>query len=684
MSTASSGLNENHRRALTAAFQHLDKLLTDVEAASAATRSSLSEFVADLSPTQQQVLADSVSQLRSKMTDALKAMDIRIQIPDRPASWAIQTGLSLARITVQEIAPKKLLGYGPLGDGTLALIGQLDADLERGIGRIQAYLSQGLGKDLAQRLDRLGKAPVDVRLLQCLERIVREHGLVEYLGALESLLERLESHTFEIAVFGRVSSGKSFLLNAVLGFDALPVGITPVTAVPTRVTWGESPGAEIRFADAPNLETPIERLPEFVSEAGNPENRKHVVRAVVRIPSPELRRGVVFVDTPGVGSLARAGARESYAYLPRCDLGVLLIDAASTPGREDLELLRLLYESGIPGRVVVSKADLLSEPDRARLVDYIRRQIAENLGLDLPVHLVSTAGGAALARQWFADEIAPLLGRAEELAQASACRKLASLKEGVAASLEAVLSVGRGGNGSRGEHVEQLALEAEGRLQEAIHEGERLADRARTLAEPTLAVAAGEVARRAAASSGRGSAGEVVGRAIADTASNVRAEVQETALAARDRLREILLEMARDLDRRTPDAGDLSLDLLTLPALVPPNEVPVVRVAWPRWIARFPSRLEKRIHRDLSAPLREPLTSAYRSFGRNLWDWLHASLSRLAEQFAAQAEPLRGEARRLSEGAAGRDAERIAADLAEIERFELAAAMAPAGGRESR
>jgi len=63
-------------------------------------------------------------------------------------------------------------------------------------------------------------------------------------------------------------------------------------------------------------------------------NAKHVARINVELPSPRLRDGVVFVDTPGLGSLASAGATETIAYLPRCDLGVALLDAGDLDGAE--------------------------------------------------------------------------------------------------------------------------------------------------------------------------------------------------------------------------------------------------------------------------------------------------------------------------------------------------------------
>ena len=79
----------------------------------------------------------------------------------------------------------------------------------------------------------------------------------------------------------------------------------------------------------------------------------------VQVPARRLREGVTFVDTPGLGSLATAGAEETVAYLPRCDLGIVLVDAASTLTHEDLAIVQALYQSGAQAMVLVSKADLL-------------------------------------------------------------------------------------------------------------------------------------------------------------------------------------------------------------------------------------------------------------------------------------------------------------------------------------
>ena len=102
---------------------------------------------------------------------------------------------------------------------------------------------------------------------------------------LATIIDRLETDAFEIAVFGRVSSGKSSLLNHIVGQDLLPVGVNPITAVPTRLAYGPEPRATAWFADRKPEQFGIERLAEFVTEQHNPANIQHVTRIVVELPA---------------------------------------------------------------------------------------------------------------------------------------------------------------------------------------------------------------------------------------------------------------------------------------------------------------------------------------------------------------------------------------------------------------
>jgi predicted GTPase len=295
-------------------------------------------------------------------------------------------------ISLNELTPGRMQAYGPLSAEAADRLDRIRAELDGLINKLRTYLGKGAGGDLQQRLQQLGKTGDEIRLLSEIERIVTAHGLVEFRGTLSMLLDRMESAAFEIAVFGRVSSGKSSLLNHILQTDVLPIGVTPVTAIPTRISHGPVAEAGIEFAEAQPQIIPLSELPEFATEQKNPGNKKHVTRIFVKLPSNRLAEGVTFVDTPGLGSLAVAGAEETIAYLPRCDLGIVLIDASAGLTPDDLIVVQALYHASASAMILISKADLFSAADREQMIAYVKANLRSELRVEPPVHGVVSLG----------------------------------------------------------------------------------------------------------------------------------------------------------------------------------------------------------------------------------------------------------------------------------------------------
>jgi len=101
----------------------------------------------------------------------------------------------------------------------------------------------------------------------------------------------------------------------------------------------------------------------------------------VEVPAARLREGITWVDTPGLGSLASSGAAETAAYLPRCDLGLVLIDAGATLSQEDLVLVQTLLHTGAQAMVLVSKADLLKPEERKHFAECIQQNTSWNVAI---------------------------------------------------------------------------------------------------------------------------------------------------------------------------------------------------------------------------------------------------------------------------------------------------------------
>jgi GTP-binding protein EngB required for normal cell division len=637
-----SPLNEAQRRRLFSNAQYADKLLSEIEAIlnASESKSIFPKYVADLSPPQAKLIRSYIARFRNQLARAMDGLGLTAERPALGSLHSIRVTLTFVRIAVQEMAPHYLRGYGEVAASIGPQLQGLCAELEGLLERLGAALADAPAADLQGRLERLQHTAGGVEMLRLMDRIIADRGLVELRPRLSMIVERLESNRFEIAVFGRVSSGKSSLLNHILETTALPVGVNPITAVPTRLVHGGQALLTVSFADRRVEALPIERLPDFVSELHNPANGKGVVRLVVELPSARLRSGLAFVDTPGLGSLATSGAAETLAYLPQCDLGVVLIGAGNPLNDEDLSTILRLYEAAIPVKILLSKADLLSQSDLESALEYTARQLRAHLGVELGVHPVSTAASHAhLLEQWFSGEIAPLYEKHQQLAQESSRRKAAALREAAEAALKAKLNGSGTGPALEGDQLcvlERDLRESAAKLEQARVFCRRVSDEIRGLTPPALNRAADallEVWSSAA-----------ITEAIAQTASfatQVHTHLQELARA----LAAAVQHAAQTLGSNdAPPAEELLQAVHEMPRFDPP---PVGGNFDRPWI-RYPRALaRKRIHDKLRLALEEPLSQAFTTHARLVEDWARGALAELQLRFDASADAYRAQVARL-------------------------------------
>ena len=664
-------LNPSQRLHLLTSCQYADKLLSEIETMLVASqaKSPFPKLKPDLSPAQAKVVQDYISRMRAQLVRILDGQGVAIPAPHIGSVHSIRVALGFVDIAFDECRPKRMAGYGELaGTAATELAGLVD-EMQGIVSRLDSYLGQGQSADLAQRLRRLEEAGSDNALVKALERAINQHGLVEFRPALGTIVDRLETSALEIAVFGRVSSGKSSLLNHIVGQDLLPVGVNPITAVPTRLAYGAEPRATAWFADRKPEQFGMERLAEFVTEQHNPANIRHVTRIVVEMPAQRLREGVVFVDTPGLGSLATSGAAETKAYLPRCDLGVVLIDAGSTLTQDDLATVQALYDAGIPATVLLSKADLLAPADRDRALQYVAGHIRLDLGLELPVHAISIkAEYSDLLEKWLDTEILPLYDRHAELARQSLNRKIGALRLGVEAALKARLkrSVSGGHPGARMDisklrDVETELRTAAGKIAQARTECIDKTDALRECADELIRRAAENLIddwNADATAAGEDLFKNRLEQAGAEPAEQIASAIHEVARGAGSVLAKAAL--ALELQNR-PEQDELPDVLKNMPRFDlgnPELEVgpsAVASMLGRRWAI---ARVERRIRTQAG----ERIKDAVGIYARVLQAWVRKTFTELQEQFDSYADVYRAHLDRLAANKTGVEDEQAVRD----------------------
>jgi len=207
----------------------------------------------------------------------------------------------------------------------------------------------------------------ELALLERLSKILEEYPAApEDLAQIADAAEQLTS-LFLLVVVGEFNSGKSAFINALVGGQVMPEGVTPTTSVINLLRYGDT-----------ITET---MLPSGVIER--------------TYPAPFLEE-ITVVDTPGTNAIIREHEALTQRFVPRSDL-VLFVTSADRPFTESERLfMEDIREWGKKIVVVINKIDLIrDEADVQKIVDFVRDNIARLLGFHPEVFPVS----ALLAQQ---------------------------------------------------------------------------------------------------------------------------------------------------------------------------------------------------------------------------------------------------------------------------------------------
>ncbi len=674
--------NESQQRYLVNRLRSIEEMLSEAvdQLAPAETGRVFRTVATEATSAQRKILGDYLAQLRFALRRFMLAQQLRDERRATGALWSLQTAVVFAEIAAEELRPKYWRGYGEVDPESAAAAERFAAELTTLLHRIGDYVARGEGGGVAARLAKLSGLRDESALLGELERIISTYGLTELRAPLEALVERAASPRFEIAVFGRVSAGKSSLLNWWLGRPLLPTGVLPVTAVPTRIVAGETVRVRIERVNGAPVEVSPDEIAAYASERGNPGNVKRVLGILIEAPSERLRGGIRLVDTPGLGSLATTGAAQTLEYLPQCDLGILLIEAGVPLAPDDLDVARAILDGGSELIVALSKADRLTPGELEQTLLYTKAQLDARLSMSVPVQPVSTvAAREALAAEWFEQNLAPHLARHTQRAAEALRRKISVLRESVIALLDARLrtSEGRSTAGARAagssgsatlhERIAQIRFAFERSRSELID----LRSKLPRFGEPVLEAAAEELARAWLESAqAREQIAERVERVVAKCAD----EPGHAVARMLDNLREDVVRLVEQGDGAADAQGELKRargrPVFDVAASV--AKLPLDRPRWmPPWLAVARGIARARARRTVRASIVAQLLV----HADALHHWATSYLDLLGKRFDAAIAMREGAERFGADGPMKADAARDARrDLERLQHWPANAA----------
>ncbi|HEX7660008.1 MAG TPA: dynamin family protein, partial [Pseudonocardiaceae bacterium] len=147
------------------------------------------------------------------------------------------------------------------------------------------------------------------------------------------VLHRLTA-PLQVAVAGRLKSGKSTLVNALIGRRVAPTAVGECTRLVTRFRYGTVDRVEVVRTDGQRQVLP------FQSDGGIPSDIGHLVGGIDRVShldaylTSDLLRELTVIDTPGLGSLDAASVSRTEAVLGSAGGGLDPVSTSAVAGAE--------------------------------------------------------------------------------------------------------------------------------------------------------------------------------------------------------------------------------------------------------------------------------------------------------------------------------------------------------------
>lgn len=176
----------------------------------------------------------------------------------------------------------------------------------------------------------------------------RYNSDILWLNKKESMIEK---NIIRVAIMGITSSGKSTLVNCLLGENILPVAIKPSSSIIITCSKGKKRQATIYFRDREPEILSGEKLNEksiayYADEELNPNNELSVSQIDVTTPSFLLDEDIHIIDSPGLDAcdLEMHEKLTLEILLPTIDICVFLTTVKANSDEINAEKIRIVNE----------------------------------------------------------------------------------------------------------------------------------------------------------------------------------------------------------------------------------------------------------------------------------------------------------------------------------------------------
>ncbi len=184
---------------------------------------------------------------------------------------------------------------------------------------------------------------------------------------IEDRRQRWEQNRIQVGVIGVTSSGKSTLINAILGRQLLTSAVCPSSAQLVYCSCGEEAAASVRFLDGTHRELSgqeltAEALCQYSDERSNPGNKKRVSHIALSTPTFDLGEDVLLIDSPGLDAYGFEGHEKLTleSLVPTVDACIYVTTTKQNSDRKAKNVLDIVAKYHCPIIIVQNMLDAVT------------------------------------------------------------------------------------------------------------------------------------------------------------------------------------------------------------------------------------------------------------------------------------------------------------------------------------
>lgn len=199
-----------------------------------------------------------------------------------------------------------------------------------------------------------------------LSNFATDLGCTELANMASALNDDMCGTTFRVLFAGRYNTGKSTLLNALLGSNYLPVGPIPTTRA---ISYILSSKTEALFSEQPNGKiVQHESIGDLLDESN--EGLKQAIKVTLLLPGTKLADGIAFVDSPGLEDPRQEITQLTLDEIPKADAIVLVLDAKYPESASEFSFVSNLLDRDRERKLffVLNRMDKVDENERGEVI----------------------------------------------------------------------------------------------------------------------------------------------------------------------------------------------------------------------------------------------------------------------------------------------------------------------------